>query len=295
MRDGVRLPPQAASDRQDAPMLEGRVALVTGVGPGLGRDIAVQLARHGADVVLVARSERVMPAVAAEIESLGRRAWQVCADVTSASDCAALAERVAAIGPLDILVNSAFHAGDMGRFETADLARWRRPVDVNYFGTLQVTQALLPALKAAGDARGDARIVMINTMSIHDLEAGHGSYAGSKALLRLAGNRGRKGNDVGRRLRGSGIRDVPGIPAALLRDRRSGRVLRVTARRVRHRDGTSGERRALASAVCVAPAMHLRAITLPFAEVRGTRVWGRTSRWASRSSCGRWSAGTGAT
>lgn len=200
MRDGVRLPPHAASDRQDAPMLEGRVALVTGVGPGLGRDIAVQLARHGADVVLVARSERVMPAVAAEIESLGRRAWQVCADVTSASDCAALAERVAAIGPLDILVNSAFHAGDMGRFETADLARWRRPVDVNYFGTLQVTQALLPALKAAGDARGDARIVMINTMSIHDLEAGHGSYAGSKAAL------GAVTKTLARELGGYGIR-----------------------------------------------------------------------------------------
>ena len=44
-------------------------------------------------------------------------------------------------GRLDILVNSAFHGGEHVRFEDADLSRWRRPMDVNYFGTLQLTQA----------------------------------------------------------------------------------------------------------------------------------------------------------
>lgn len=165
-------------------LLDGKTALVTGIGPGMGRDISIQLAQHGADVVLVARSDRVMPAVAAEIEALGRRAIQVPADVTSAEDCARVAEVVAAeVGPLDILVNSAFHAGRMEPFETADLTKWHRPMAVNYFGTLQMTQALLPGLKAAGEERGDARVVMVNTMSVHHLEANHGSYAGSKAAL----------------------------------------------------------------------------------------------------------------
>jgi NAD(P)-dependent dehydrogenase (short-subunit alcohol dehydrogenase family) len=56
-------------------------------------------------------------------------------------------------------------------------------MDVNYFGTLRFTQAMLPALKAAAAEKGDARIVMINTMSTQVLEAEHGSYAGSKAAL----------------------------------------------------------------------------------------------------------------
>lgn len=165
-------------------LLEGKTAVVTGIGPGMGRDISLQLATHGADVVLVARSDRVMPEVAAEVEALGRRAVQVQADVTNPDDCARVAEVVAAeVGPLDILVNSAFHAGRMEPFETADLSKWQRPLDVNYFGTLRMTQALLPALKRAGEERGDARVVMVNTMSVHHLERTHGSYAGSKAAL----------------------------------------------------------------------------------------------------------------
>jgi NAD(P)-dependent dehydrogenase (short-subunit alcohol dehydrogenase family) len=165
-------------------LLEGRTAVVTGIGPGMGRDITLALAAEGSDVVMVGRSDRHMPGVAAEVQALGRRTWQVQADIAVPEDCARIAQVVRdEVGPLDILVNSAFHAGRMERFEDADLTRWRRPMEVNLFGTLGVTQALLPALKAAAAARGDARIVMINTMSVHQLEAGHGSYAASKAAL----------------------------------------------------------------------------------------------------------------
>jgi NAD(P)-dependent dehydrogenase (short-subunit alcohol dehydrogenase family) len=136
-------------------------------------------------VLLVGRSDRHMPSVAAEVTELGRRAFTVQADVAKAEDCQRVAVAVADLfdGQLDILVNSAFHAGRMEPFAEANLEKWRRPMDVNYFGTLQLTQALLPALRAAGQAREDARIIMINTMSVHHLEEGHGSYAGSKAAL----------------------------------------------------------------------------------------------------------------
>jgi NAD(P)-dependent dehydrogenase (short-subunit alcohol dehydrogenase family) len=167
-------------------MLEGRTALVTGIGPGMGRDISLGLAREGADVVLVARSERVVPSVAEEIEALGRRAFPVYGNIAKADECERIAsEAAAAVGDagLDILVNSAFHAGEHVRFEDADLSRWRRPVEINYFGTLQLTQALLPQLRSAAERTGDARIVMINTMSVHHLEESAGSYAGSKAAL----------------------------------------------------------------------------------------------------------------
>lgn len=165
-------------------MLGGKVALVTGVGPGMGRDISLGLAREGADVVLVARSDNAMPAIAAEIEALGRRVWQFHCDVSKADQCAALAESVAdEVGRLDVLVNSAFHGGDNKPFEEADLAKWRRPVEINYFGTLQVIQSLLPTLKATAADTGDVRIVNINTMSVQVIEANYGAYVGSKAAI----------------------------------------------------------------------------------------------------------------
>jgi NAD(P)-dependent dehydrogenase (short-subunit alcohol dehydrogenase family) len=183
-------------------MLEGRTALVTGIGPGMGRDISLALAREGADVALVARSDKVLPAVADEVEALGRRAVRILGDISDPADC----ERIAAEageafgGRLDILVNSAFHGGRHEPFEGADLAKWRRPMDVNYFGTLQVTQAALPLLKAAAAASGDARIVMVNTMSVHMIEERAGSYAGSKAAL------GAVTKTLARELGGYGIR-----------------------------------------------------------------------------------------
>lgn len=172
-------------------MLEGRTALVTGVGPGMGRDISLSLAREGADVILVARSDRVVPSVLEEIEALGRRAFAVYGNIAKPDECARIAQEAAvatqSLGEgrdgIDVLVNSAFHAGEHVRFEDADLQRWRRPVDINYFGTLQLTQSLLPQLKTAAARAGDARIVMINTMSVQHLESEAGSYAASKAAL----------------------------------------------------------------------------------------------------------------
>jgi NAD(P)-dependent dehydrogenase (short-subunit alcohol dehydrogenase family) len=166
-------------------MLEGKTAVVTGVGPGMGRDISLGLAREGADLALVARSDKVLPSVAEEIEAMGRRVLRIYGNIAEPEDCARIAAEVEAGfgGRLDILVNSAFHGGQHESFEDADLSKWNRPLKVNYFGTLQLTQAMLPQLKAAGAEHGDARIVMVNTMSVHHLEAGAGSYAGSKAAL----------------------------------------------------------------------------------------------------------------
>lgn len=186
--DVAEVPEDPAQSRRDpvrGEMLAGRSALVTGIGPGMGRDIAVGLAAQGADVALLARSDRNVPEVAAEVEALGRRALQLQGSITSAEDRERVVAQVSEAfgGSLDILVNSAFHAGEHVAFEDADLSRWRRPMDINYFGTLEFTQALLPLLKASGSATGDARIVMINTMSTQHLEADAGSYAASKAAL----------------------------------------------------------------------------------------------------------------
>ena len=175
-------------------MLEGRTAMVTGIGPGMGRDISLALASEGADVILVARSDKVVPSVAEEIEAMGRKAFPVYGNIAKRDECDRIAaEALAATSTLgvdraglDVLVNSAFHGGDMPgvRFEDADLERWRRPVDINYFGTLQLTQSILPQLKLAAERTGDARIVMINTMSTERIQPNSGAYAASKAALK---------------------------------------------------------------------------------------------------------------
>lgn len=162
-------------------LLEGKVAIVSGVGPGMGRDIALALATHGADVVLGARTVAKVEAVAAEVEALGRRALPLTCDVADPDSCAALAERAAAeMGGVDVLVNNAFHGGDFARVMDADLAAWRDVFDVNLFGALHMTRAAVPHMVE----RGDGRIVMVNTMSTERIEPQYGAYAASKSALK---------------------------------------------------------------------------------------------------------------
>jgi len=165
-------------------LLEGRVAIVSGIGPGMGRSIALRLAAEGADVVLAARSSEKLEAVAAEVEALGRRADCIPTDLNRPDDCAALVERsVAAHGHIDILVNNAFHPGTLTPFEEDDLERgWRDTLEVNLYGSLRVSQAVIPVMKSAGGGS----IVMINTMSIRQVNPGYLAYAASKAALEAA-------------------------------------------------------------------------------------------------------------
>lgn len=161
-------------------MLDGKVAVVSGLGPGMGRDISLALAGEGADIVMAARRDKRMVKVAAEVEALGRRAIPVVADITDADACTALADRVREeTGRLDILVNNAFTDGNHQTFVESDLDAWRSAMDVNFFGTLQLTKALLPVLTE----QDDSRIIMINTMSTQRIDAAMGAYAASKAAL----------------------------------------------------------------------------------------------------------------
>ena len=175
---------QPSSPVETDGLLAGRVAIVSGVGPGMGRAIALELARAGADVALGARRESSWGPVAAEIEASGRRAIGVDTDITESAQCGRLADTAAReLGRIDILVNNAFAEEDWHLpFEGFDPDRWRRPIDVNVFGTLALSQAAVPHLRTAGGGS----IVMITTLSVRNPIPLLGGYAASKRALTTA-------------------------------------------------------------------------------------------------------------
>jgi NAD(P)-dependent dehydrogenase (short-subunit alcohol dehydrogenase family) len=99
--------------------LDGRVAVITGGGTGIGRGAALVLAEHGADVVLAGRRPDPLEETAKDAQSLGRRALALPTDVTTADGCHGLVERaIDEFGRLDILVNCA------GGAETKSILKW---------------------------------------------------------------------------------------------------------------------------------------------------------------------------
>jgi NAD(P)-dependent dehydrogenase (short-subunit alcohol dehydrogenase family) len=168
-------------------LLDGKVAIVSGVGPGLGQANARALAREGARVVLAARSADYLAAVAREIESEGGSALAVPTNLVDPEQVAALLERtIDAFGRLDVLVNNAFRMDRGEPFESVDLTYWKKIYEVNVWGALGLTQACVPHLRAAAADAGDASIVFILSMSMRKVRPNEGAYATSKAALRTA-------------------------------------------------------------------------------------------------------------
>jgi NAD(P)-dependent dehydrogenase (short-subunit alcohol dehydrogenase family) len=165
-------------------LLEGKVAIVSGVGPGLGQANARALAREGATVVLAARNADYLQQVRAEIEAAGGRALAVPTNLVQGDQIDALVARtIDECGRLDILVNNAFRMDTFEPFSAVDLVKWRKIFDVNVWGTLTITQACVPHLQKAAADHGDAAIVFVISMSMRKIRALEGGYSSSKAAI----------------------------------------------------------------------------------------------------------------
>ena len=140
--------------------IQGSRTIVTGASSGIGRAIALELARQGGKVVCLARREDRLQALASEIESLHGSVACVAGDVTDAAARSRCLEAAQShFGGLDILVNNA-GVGAIGPFETSDPQRVRRLMEVNFFALVEMTRAALPLLKQG------RRPMIVNVSSI---------------------------------------------------------------------------------------------------------------------------------
>jgi len=132
---------------------DGKVAIVTGAGQGLGRAYAEALAGEGASVVIAEINEGTAKDTAEAISSAGGTALAVRTDVTDPDSCAAMVQAaVDAFGTVDILVNNAaiYDGLTMDAFEDIDIATWDRVLAVNVKGTWLATRAVAPLMKEKG-------------------------------------------------------------------------------------------------------------------------------------------------
>ncbi len=161
------------------PLLEDKVVVVSGVGPGLGRSIAVRCALAGADVVLAARTEARLQEVAAEVEALGRRALCIPTDIADETSARHLAETaVAEFGRVDTLVNNAFAMTPMTDLADADFAKIRSSMETNVLAALRLTNLFTPALVASCGS-----VVMINSAVLRHSRRPYGAYKMTKSAL----------------------------------------------------------------------------------------------------------------
>ena len=159
--------------------LRGRTALVTGAGQGIGRAIALALAREGAHVAVLDVVKENADAVRREIEALGVKGLALVADLRTRADVErAIAALVAQWGQLDIVVNNAGW-DRMQPFLESDEETWDRIIGVNFKGTLYVLKAALPHMIQ----RGGGRVINIASDAGRVGSSNEAVYAGTKGAI----------------------------------------------------------------------------------------------------------------
>lgn len=160
--------------------LQGRVALVTGAGRGIGRAIALSLARHGADLAInFASNEQAAGEVATQIRAMGRKAELFKCNIADDAAVHAMGEAIKKVYPnIDILVNNAGITRDKS-FLKMNHSEWDEVVAVNLKGPVQMTHLFLPQMVE----KGWGRIINITSVIGQMGNFGQANYAAAKGGL----------------------------------------------------------------------------------------------------------------
>jgi NAD(P)-dependent dehydrogenase (short-subunit alcohol dehydrogenase family) len=200
--------------------LQGKIAIVTGAGQGIGAAVARAFAAEGAAVVVAARGTDRIERVAKEIVKAGGKAWAITCDVTDAASVHSLAQAAGRrAGAVDILINNAGAAHSAPLAKTT-LEDWNRVLAVNATGTFLCTQAFLPAMLLRKQGS------VVNVASVAGLDGARyiSAYAAAKhAVIGLT-------RSVAAELEGTGVTCNAVCPAFVDTDMTKESVARVVAK-----------------------------------------------------------------
>ena len=159
--------------------LDGKVVVISGVGPALGTTLARRCAEAGADLVLAARTAERLDEVARQATALGRRAVAVTTDITD--DAAVdnlVTQSIEAYGRVDVLINNAFRVPSMKPLADTSFDHIRDAIELTVLGALRMIQGFTPAL-----SQTKGSVVNVNSMVIRHSQPKYGAYKMAKAAL----------------------------------------------------------------------------------------------------------------
>jgi NAD(P)-dependent dehydrogenase (short-subunit alcohol dehydrogenase family) len=162
-----------------AGLLDGKVVVISGVGPALGTTLVWRCAEAGADVVLAARTVDRLEDLAKEVTGIGRRAVAVGTDITDGAQVDNLVTTaLEAYGKVDVLINNAFRVPSMRPLADTTFDHIRDAIELTVLGALRLIQGFTPAL-----AEANGSVVNVNSMVVRHSQAKYGAYKMAKSAL----------------------------------------------------------------------------------------------------------------